>query len=198
MINLNLRPLKRKKIILFASGSGSNARCIIDHFADSQKNVDVALVVSNNQEAGVLNMAEDRGIKTKLITRGELGSIEFLEELNSQAPGLIILAGFLLKIPALFIKKFNGRIINIHPALLPKYGGKGMYGMNVHKAVKEAHEKVSGCTIHWVNENYDEGAIIAQHLCQLTENEGPEEIARKVLSLEHEHYSKNIEKLLSI
>lgn len=197
MINLNLQPLNRKRIIIFASGSGSNARCIIDHFADPQKNIEVALVVSNKENAGVLKVARERSVEGLVVEKEELTQNAFLNKLDQLSPDLIVLAGFLLKLPVAFVQKFKGKTINIHPSLLPKFGGKGMYGMNVHRAVHGSKESVSGCTIHWVNENYDEGAIIEQQECPIDEEDSPENIAKKVLSLEHIHYPKTIEKLLS-
>ncbi|NND76704.1 MAG: phosphoribosylglycinamide formyltransferase [Flavobacteriales bacterium] len=196
MINLNLQILKNKNIVIFASGSGSNARCIIDHFSDQSKKVEVSLVVSNKTTAGVLDIAKEREVKTRVIKRSDLSSPEFLSEIVGMDPNLIVLAGFLLKIPQEMINTFRGKIVNIHPSLLPKFGGKGMYGMNVHKAVHTAGEGQSGCTVHWVNENYDEGAIIAQNKCDIVSKDSPEDIAKKVLSLEHKTYATTIEKLL--
>lgn len=185
------------KIAIFASGSGSNAENIISHFRD-REGVEVALILSNKPNALVLERAEKYAIPTLVFTNNELKNsskvIDVLKECNAS---IIILAGFLLKIPELLIQHYPNAIVNIHPALLPKYGGKGMYGMNVHKAVVENQERESGITIHYVNEHYDEGAIIFQATCVIHANDTPEIVQRKVQELEAIHYPKIIESIIS-
>ena len=184
-------------IAIFASGTGSNARKIVEYFKDHQ-NIKVSLVVSNNKDAPVLEMARANNIPTLVINRDRFyKSEDILKEFNIYKVNFIVLAGFLLLIPKYLIRNFPNRIVNIHPALLPKYGGKGMYGMNVHKAVKAANEKESGITIHYVNEKYDEGKILFQESCEIIPTDSPEMIAKKVLQLEHQHYSKVIENILT-
>ncbi len=184
-------------IAIFASGTGSNAKKIVEYFEDHQK-IKVSLVVSNKEKAPVLDMARSNNIPTLVIDRDRFyKSEDILKKISIYKVDFIVLAGFLLLVPTYLIRKFQNRIINIHPALLPKYGGKGMYGMNVHKAVKAAHEKESGITIHYVNEKYDEGKILFQESCELMPEDSPEMIAQKVLQLEHQHYSKVIENILT-
>ena len=186
------------RIAIFASGTGTNAKKIIEHFEDRDE-VEVALVLSNKPKAFVLTMANNLNIPTKIIKRNEFyHSQESLELLRAHKIDLIVLAGFLWLIPENLTRNYNGRIVNIHPALLPKYGGKGMYGMNVHKAVYEAKEKESGITIHYVNENYDEGQIIFQAHCQIDEEDEPIDISKKVQKLEHKYYPFIVDKLLSL
>ncbi len=180
-------------IAIFASGGGSNAEAIIRHLKN-HTHLSVQLIVSNRKNAGVLDRATNHDIETLIIDRAG-----FYEEKNiiaNLAPhkiDLIVLAGFLWLIPKYLIKEFPNRVINIHPALLPKYGGKGMYGHHVHQAVFDNKEKESGLTIHYVNEHYDEGNIILQARCPLTSTDQPEDIARKVLSLEHQVYPVAVE-----
>ncbi len=186
-----------KNIAIFASGEGTNAQNILDYFKSSGK-VNVALIVSNKASANVLNRAKNSKIDTLLIDRFSFyESDKIIEQLKAKEIDLIVLAGFLWMIPQNLIKAFPNKIINIHPALLPKYGGKGMYGEFVHKAVLLANEKQSGITIHFVNEKYDEGEIIAQHAFPLCENESIESIAKKIHDLEMAYFPKVIEKLLS-
>jgi len=183
-------------IAIFASGTGSNAKKIVEYFKNHDK-VKVSLIVSNNEKAPVLEMARSNNIPVLVIDRNRFyNSEDILKKISIYHIDFIVLAGFLLLIPAYLIKEFPNRIVNIHPALLPKFGGKGMYGMNVHKAVKAANEKQSGITIHYVNENYDEGKILFQASCPITPQDSPETIAQKVLQLEHQHYSKVIENIL--
>jgi len=185
-----------KRIAIFASGGGSNARKIIEHFEENSE-IDVALIVTNKRNAGVLNHAREFDIPILIIDRNFFyNSEEILQILKNEQIDLIVLAGFLWLIPSYLIQNYLDKIINIHPSLLPKYGGKGMYGINVHKAVKENHENESGITIHFVNENFDEGNHIFQASINLDENDSPEEIAKKVLTLEHKHFPLVIEKLL--
>lgn len=185
-----------KNIAIFASGSGSNARKIMEYFAE-RKDVSVQLVISNRADAGVLKIAESFGVDSIVIDRPTFyNSEDVVSVLNKYEITLIVLAGFLWLIPNYLVDAFQGRIINIHPALLPKYGGKGMHGSHVHRAVKEANESESGMTVHYVNERYDEGQIIFQARCQLSPADTPDDIARKVLELEHKHYAVVIDQLL--
>jgi phosphoribosylglycinamide formyltransferase-1 len=184
-----------QKIAIFASGTGSNARKIVNHFK-SHPNIEVAMVVSNKATAPVLDMAKENRIPTLTINRTTFYETETILEALEQID-LIVLAGFLWLIPTYLIRRFPKKIVNIHPALLPKYGGKGMYGKQVHQAVKAAGETTSGITIHYVNKAYDEGQIIFQESCQLEESDTPEQIAQKVLNLEHAHFAPVIEQLLT-
>jgi phosphoribosylglycinamide formyltransferase-1 len=187
----------KKRIAIFASGEGTNAQRVIDHFKGSD-NATVCLVVSNRPDANVLKRAENEGIDVFVIDRsGFYERNDLIDVLKKEKIDLIVLAGFLWMIPDNLIKAFPEKIINIHPALLPKFGGKGMYGMNVHKAVIEAKEKESGISIHFVNEHYDEGEIIAQHKCDISEKDTPASLAQKIQQLEHEFFPLVIEKLLS-
>lgn len=182
------------RIVIFASGSGTNAENIIRHFKDSEL-ARVTWVLCNKKEAGVLGRAASLGIPTKVFGRQELGSPEFIDFVRREAD-LVVLAGFLLKVPEELTRSFPGAMINIHPALLPRYGGKGMYGMNVHRAVVANREKESGITIHYVNENYDEGAVIFQKSVELSEDDSPEDVAEKIHALEQENFPRVIEDLL--
>lgn len=184
-----------KKIILFASGSGSNAENIIKYFQE-KKSAEVVAVFSNNPNAKVLEKASNLGVKTYIFTKEELNSGQVLVKTNEFQPDLIVLAGFLWKFPDDIVAAYPDKIINIHPALLPKYGGKGMYGMNVHKAVLENKESHSGISIHFVNEHYDEGAMIFQAEVSVENCQTAEEIATKVQELEHIHFPEVIEKIL--
>ena len=186
-----------KKIAIFASGGGSNALKIIEHFANNDT-IEVALVVSNKSKAGVLEKAKNNNIPSLIINRKSFRETDdLLIELQNRGIDFIALAGFLWLIPTYLVDAFPNRIVNIHPALLPKYGGKGMYGMNVHKAVHAAREPISGMTIHFVNAQYDEGNIIFQAECELSEEDSPEQIAKKVLALEHQYFPKVIENVIS-
>ncbi len=182
------------QIAVFASGAGSNAQKIIEHFR-SNRQVKVALVVCNRAGAGVLQVAADAGIPVLLLQkeRFSLGDA-YAPELKARQIEFIVLAGFLWKIPGLLVTAFPHRIINIHPALLPKYGGKGMYGHFVHEAVIAAGETESGITIHYVDEWYDHGNIIFQARCPVAENETAASLAMKIHLLEHENYPAIIEK----
>lgn len=185
-----------KKIVLFASGNGSNAEKIILHFKKSTL-ANVVTILSNNPDAKVLEKAKNHQIDTVVFTKTELNEGFVLEKMQNIQPDLIVLAGFLLKFPESIINKFPNKVINIHPALLPKYGGKGMYGMNVHKAVLENKEKETGITIHYVNEHYDEGEYISQHKVSIDDCVSAEEIADKVHQLEHEYFPTIIEQLIT-
>jgi len=182
-------------IAIFASGAGTNARKIIDYFEGSAQ-IKVSLIVSNVPTAGVLAIAKEKGIPTLLINKTEFETTGYVESLQNADIHFIVLAGFLWKVPEVLVRAFPKAIINIHPALLPKYGGKGMYGAKVHEAVIAAKETESGITIHWVNEHYDEGAIIFQANCNLDTNDTPDTLANKIHALEHAHFAPTIEKLL--
>ena len=185
-----------KNIVLFASGSGSNAKKIIDYFS-SNSSIIVSCVLSNNINAKVLEIANQNNIETFTFDKKQLENGAVLNELLVLNADLIVLAGFLLKCPTHIVAAFKNKIINIHPALLPKYGGKGMYGMHIHKAVLENKEIESGITIHYVNENYDEGAFIFQKSVSIIDCTTAEEIGVKILQLEHLYFAKQIEKLLT-
>ena len=185
-----------KRIVLFASGSGSNVENIVRYFDDSSS-VSVEAVLTNKRDAYVIDRCNSLNINALYFNRQAFSRSDFiLNLLKSINPDLIVLAGFLWKIPEKIVAAFEGKIINIHPALLPKYGGKGMYGMKVHEAVKSNNEQESGITIHFVNENYDEGSIIFQARVEVAETDSPEDIAGKVHQLEYEHFPKVIEQLL--
>ena len=184
------------RIAVFASGAGSNAKKIIDHFSGSGI-ATVALVVCNNPDAGVLNIAKRSDIPSLLIKKENFFSGDhYLTALQQAGIDFIVLAGFLWKLPERLIRAYPQKIINIHPALLPNYGGKGMYGHFVHEAVLAAGEKESGITIHYVDEVYDHGQIIFQANCPIDQNETPESLAQKIHALEHAHYPTQIETLL--
>ncbi|NOQ92142.1 MAG: phosphoribosylglycinamide formyltransferase, partial [Flavobacteriaceae bacterium] len=173
------------RIIIFASGSGTNAENIIKYF-DKSGFVKVTFVLTNNKNAGVLERAKRLNIPSKVFSKSELNSDVFLHFLKKESD-FIILAGFLLKIPENLIQAFSKKIVNIHPALLPNYGGKGMYGMYIHQAVVANKEPKTGITIHYVNKNYDEGAIIFQKEVALTGNDTPEDVAAKIHQLEQDN-----------
>ncbi len=182
-----------KKIAILASGSGTNAEALIRHFENSDAG-EISVVMSNKENAGVLERADRLGIPRSTFSKSDLESGSLGNQLNSLNIDFIILAGFLLKIPEELIAQFPDRIINIHPALLPKYGGKGMYGMNVHKAVIDNKESASGITIHLVNENYDEGRHLFQAEIDVEEEDTPESLAEKIHVLEHRHFPEVVEK----
>ena len=183
-------------IAIFASGSGTNALKLIEYFND-ESSARIALVISNRKKAGVLQIAQSHRIPTLVIDREYFyHSPALLKELGDRQIDFIILAGFLWLIPEYLLKAYPKKIVNIHPALLPKYGGKGMYGMNVHQAVWAAGEKESGITIHYVNERYDEGDIIFQAACQLNPNDNPDSIRNKVQALEHRYFPSVVLKLI--
>ena len=184
-----------KNIVIFASGSGTNAENIILYFKN-KTNVNIGALFSNNPNAQVIEKVKKHKVSTVVFSKEELKSEVILQKLNSLQPDLIILAGFLLQFPENIIKAYPDKIINIHPALLPKYGGKGMYGMNIHKAVLENKETETGISIHYVNEHYDEGKIIFQKSVSIKECTTPEEIAEKIHELEQQYFPEVIEKLL--
>jgi len=183
-------------IIIFASGNGSNAENIIKYFNKKKYNINW-FTVTNNKDAGVIEKVTQLGSKIKIISNNDLGEEIFIHSIIDLNPALIILAGFLLKIPENFIKNFNNRIINIHPSLLPKYGGKGMYGQYVHRKVIENKEKKSGITIHFVNEKYDEGKIIFQKDIEIKEPKTSASLANQIHKLEMKFFPLIIEKLIS-
>jgi len=185
-----------KNIAIFASGEGTNAQNIIDYFNDSST-IKVKVVVSNNPHANVLNRAKKEGVPTMLINREDFyKSNKVIEQLQKLKTDWIILAGFLWLIPENLITVFHRKIINIHPALLPKFGGKGMYGMKVHDAVIEAKENESGITIHFVNNEYDKGEVIAQYRCAVDSSDTPQTLAAKIHELEQLFFPKAIEQVI--
>jgi phosphoribosylglycinamide formyltransferase-1 len=198
MSDPNLKPQTSnfKSIVIFASGAGSNARKIIDHFRGTP--VKVALIACNKSGAGVLSIAEKENIPTLLIEKERFFRGDgFVPEFQSVGADLIVLAGFLWKIPQTLINAYPRKIVNIHPALLPKYGGRGMYGQYVHEAVINAGEVESGITIHFVDEHYDNGDIIFQTGCPVLETDSPASLAERIHRLEYAHYPIVIEKLLT-
>ena len=182
---------------IFASGEGTNAENLFTYFANDPR-IKIKLVVTNKDNAGIVARAEKHKKNVQIVSKAALENYteQLIEFLKVEKIDLIILAGFLLKIPEAFIKAFPNKIINLHPALLPKYGGSGMYGMNVHKAVIENKEKESGITIHFVNEEYDKGEIILQVVAPITDVDTPESLAKKIQQLEFEHLPKAVERFL--
>ena len=185
-----------KNIVIFASGSGTNAENIILYFKN-KNNAKVVAVFSNNQTAAIIDKANNLKVPTIVFSREQLKSEVFLQKIKGFRPDLIVLAGFLWQFPESIILSYKDKIINIHPSLLPKYGGKGMYGMNVHKAVLENKEAETGITIHYVNENYDEGKIIFQKSVAVDKCKTPEEIAAKIHELEMDNFPHVIDQLLT-
>lgn len=187
----------KKKIAIFASGAGSNAKKIIEHFSGHSA-FEIALIVSNNPNAGVLEIAKTNSVATLLIEKERFFRGDgYIADLTKADIDFIVLAGFLWKVPSALISAFPDKIVNIHPALLPKYGGKGMYGHFVHEAVIAAKEKESGITIHFVDEKYDHGSTIFQVTCPVSEYDTPETLAQKIHILEHLHFPVQLEKTLS-
>lgn len=183
-------------IALFASGTGSNVYNIIQYFKANDL-INIVAVLSNNEDAGALAHAKNENITTLTFTKEELvSSIKVEEFLADKKVDLVILAGFLLRVPETLLDLYPNKIINVHPALLPNYGGKGMYGMHVHNAVIEAKEKKSGITIHLVNEKYDDGAAIAQFECLLNESESAQGLAQKISVLEKSYFPRTIEEYI--
>lgn len=190
-------PKKKMQLALFASGNGSNAENIVRYFR-KQETAEVALILTNNPQAFVIQRAESLGVENKVIIRDDFKQTDALIALlKTKKIDFIVLAGFLWLIPKALIEAFPNKIINIHPALLPKYGGKGMYGHFVHQAVSEAKETQTGISIHYVNAAYDEGDIVFQKTVAIKAGEDPESIAEKVHKLEYEYYPKVIESLLA-
>ena len=205
-----------KRIAIFASGAGSNAEKIVEYLASAsppaplltergvgmrhsvERSVGVRLIVSNKPDGGVLKIANSNNIPTLIIEKEKFyRGNAYVDELKNAGIDFIVLAGFLWKLPSLLIKAYPGKIINIHPALLPKYGGKGMYGHFVHEAVLAAKEKESGITIHYVDEHYDNGDIIFQAKCPVYETDSPISLAERVRKLEHAYYAKVVEEVVA-
>jgi len=185
-----------KKMAIFASGNGTNAQRIIEYFHGSHK-ISVGLILTNNPQAYVLERARNAKIPTVCFARKEFYDSNFiLDILSVQGISFIVLAGFLWLIPEYLLNAYKGNIINIHPALLPKYGGKGMYGMHVHEAVIQSGDKESGITIHHVNQHYDEGQIIFQARCPVEPGDTPESLAEKIHQLEYRYYPEVIESVV--
>ncbi len=182
-------------ILLLASGGGSNVKAILNYFKD-RNDVNFPMIITNNPEAGVIEIAKEYGVDVLLLNKHIFQEEIFIDTIDLYKPNLIVLAGFLWKIPDYMVKAYANKLINIHPALLPKYGGLGMYGHHVHEAVIAAKEKESGMTIHIVNEQYDEGTILLQKKVKIAKGETPETLAEKVLNLEHTWYPKVIDSLL--
>ncbi len=184
------------RIAIFASGSGSNALKIMAYFAH-HPTIKVALVISNKKDAGVLQHAQKYAIPSAIVSKSTFYETEdVLKILAAHDISFVVLAGFLLLVPEYIIKNYEKRIVNIHPALLPKFGGKGMFGYHVHEAVRAANETESGMTIHFCNAHYDEGDVIFQAKCPVLTTDTPTDIAQKVLALEHKHFAPVIESIL--
>lgn len=180
-----------KRIAIFASGNGTNAENLIRYFNDGKHGAEVVLVICNRQYAPVIEKAERLGVKACFTPRADINDPgTMLGLLERHSVDIIVLAGFLLMVPPFLIERYRDRIVNIHPSLLPKYGGKGMYGANVHKAVVDAGEKETGITIHLVSENYDEGRIIFQARTTVEPDDTPVDVERKIHQLERQHYAR--------
>ena len=185
-----------KNLVLFASGGGSSVENITRIFQD-EKHINISAIYCNNPNAGLFKRSFLDQFNIRLFNIDEFINGTILNELTDLAPDLIVLAGFLKKVPSEIISNFSNKIVNIHPSLLPKYGGKGMYGINVHKAVLENNEKSSGFTIHYVTEEYDEGNIIFQKSFEI-DTKTPEELSKKILVQEHKYYPKIIKQILNV
>ncbi len=185
----------KKRIAILASGEGTNTERIIRYLSES-KTAEVALVVSNNAHAGVLIRAPRLGVPAIVLTAQEFADGKASGLLRTQGIDFLVLAGFLLKVPADLLQAYPQRIVNIHPALLPRFGGKGMYGMHVHEAVIASGEKESGITIHYINEHYDEGTILFQATCPVMPDDTPATLANRVHALEYAHYPQVIAQLI--
>ena len=193
---MNINSDKKVSILIFASGNGSNAENIITYFQN--KAIDINwIIITNNSNAGVIQRSIKMGIPFLVFNKKDFYENMFLKKISLINPKLIILAGFLLKIPENLIKKFNNKIINIHPSLLPKYGGKGMYGMNVHNEVIKNREAESGISIHYVNNQYDEGKIIFQKSTKIIYPSNAENLSKKIHELEMKYFPEIIEKLIN-
>ena len=191
---------RKGRIAILASGAGSNAEVILGHFAGkaAAEVAEVVWVCTNREGAGVRQMAAKFGVEESHLAKADVANGMLLEGLRSRNVDWVVLAGFLLKGPKEICEAYEGRMVNIHPALLPKHGGPGRFGMHVHRAVKAAGELASGMTIHFVNEAYDDGDIVFQAEVDLLPEDGPEEIASKVLELEHRHYAQVLEGLIRL
>jgi phosphoribosylglycinamide formyltransferase-1 len=188
---------KVKKLAIFASGTGTNAAKLIEHFRENPYG-EIALVVCNKPGAGVIQIAENQGIDVLIIEKEQWFSGDgYVDELNKRGIDYLILAGFLWKIPSSIIQNWPGKILNIHPALLPKYGGKGMYGKNVHEAVLAAGDKESGITIHVVDEEYDHGPTVFQVTCLVLPADNADTLASRIHELEHQYYPEIVETYIS-
>ncbi len=186
-----------KKIVIFASGQGSNAENIVIYF-NKKGLASVVSIFTNNPSAKVLDIAKNNNVDSLVFNKTELNDGFILDKLNDINPDLIVLAGFLWKFPEHIINAYANKVINIHPALLPKFGGKGMFGMNVHQAVLNNNEIETGITIHYVNKNYDEGAFVFQKAVSIADCDSAEAIARKIHELEIENFPKVIAKILNL
>ena len=185
-----------KKLAIFASGSGSNAENICNYFAESS-DIKVVLICTNKEDALIVKRANKLNIPVYIFSKSELNNfVDLHKKLQNIEVDVIILAGFLLKLPTIMVDSYPNRIINIHPSLLPKYGGKGMYGSNIHKAVIKNKDTESGISIHFVNQNYDEGKIILQKKCSISANESVETLIHKIHKLEHNYFPVAIEKTI--
>ena len=193
---MNINSDKKVSILIFASGNGSNAENLITYF--KKKDIEINwIVATNNSEAGVIERCIKLNVPYFVISKDELSKNSLLEKIKMIDPSLIILAGFLLKIPEQIIENFPNKIINIHPSLLPKYGGKGMYGINVHKKVIDNRESESGISIHYVNQNYDEGKVIFQKSITISYPTNASNLSKKIHELEMKYFPEVIEKLLN-
>ena len=186
-----------KRIAIFASGSGTNAENLIKHFRTHPLG-QVEMVLTNRPEAGVIERSKKLGVETVIFTRQAFYETDqILELLKERKIDLLVLAGFLWLVPSNIIEAFEGRLINIHPAILPKYGGKGMYGNRVHQAVIDSGDTESGITIHHVNQAYDEGSIIFQAGCEVLDDDTPDSLAERIHQLEYKYFPKVVEDLLN-
>ena len=184
----------KKRLSVFASGSGSNAEKFFEYFK-GHPSIEIVSVFTNNKSAGVIQRSERFGIPHYIYNRSYWADGELvIEQLEKERVDFIVLAGFMLLIPEALVKRFSNKIFNIHPALLPKYGGQGMFGMHVHQAVKDAQEEETGITIHFVNEVYDQGEILYQETVSISPTDSAEDIAKKVLAIEHKNYPKVVER----
>jgi len=187
------------KLLFFASGSGTNFQSVIDAINSGELDVEISGLITDREDAGAIQRARKHAIPVFVVTPepGNTYGRRLLSVLKNLEPSLIVLAGFLRKIPDSVIDQFRGKIINIHPSLLPKYGGRGFFGLNVHRAVIENNDPISGCTIHFVDEKYDNGDIIAQIEVPVNESDTPESLAKKVLKEEHKLLPDTIQKILT-
>ena len=183
------------RVAVFASGKGTNTENLIVYFK-AHRSIKISLVLTNSDTAGVLEKAQKHDVETVVFTKTELYDETIAQRLQTSQIDFIVLAGFLWMFPTTILNKYPNKVVNIHPALLPKYGGKGMYGMHVHRAVVAQGERKTGITIHFVNEHYDEGEIIFQTQVQLTPTDTPETVAEKIHTLEQEHFPKVVEKVI--
>ncbi|REL33107.1 phosphoribosylglycinamide formyltransferase [Rhodohalobacter sp. SW132] len=187
------------KLLFFASGSGTNFQAVIDAVESGSLNTKIVGLITNREDAGAIHRAKDHNIPVEVIPFSNEDHYipNLLKTVETYSPDLIVLAGYLKKIPDPLIETYRNRIINIHPSLLPKYGGKGFYGLNVHRAVIENRDPVSGCTVHFVNETYDDGAIIDQASVKVSGEDNPETLAKKILREEHKLLPESIKKILT-